>query len=244
LSAEASWRGVARPGPGELLVSEVFGPTLQGEGPSAGQAATFVRLGGCNLSCRWCDTGYTWDRDGYDLSSELTVRRTDDVVRDVLAVGPPLIVLTGGEPALQATEATRLAGRVTAAGGHVEIETNGTVPLGGLADAVRLVVASPKLLSAGMRREARLRWKVLHGIAQLPHAVFKFVVAGPAELAEVDAVAKRLSLPSKKVWVMPEATKRDELLQRMASLAGPVAERSWSLSGRLQILLWGNERGH
>jgi len=243
LSAEASWRGVARPGAGELLVSEVFGPTLQGEGPSAGQAAAFVRLGGCNLSCRWCDTAYTWDRNRYDLSRELTVMRTDEVVRNVLTIGPRLVVLTGGEPALQAAEATRLARAVKAAGGHVEVETSGTVPLGDLADAVGLVVASPKLSSAGMRPEARLRWHVLRGLAALPHAVFKFVVAGPVELAEADAVAKRLSLPPSKVWVMPEATERDALLQRMACLAGPVAERGWSLSGRLQVLLWGDERG-
>jgi 7-carboxy-7-deazaguanine synthase len=55
------WRSVTRPGAGELLVSEISGPTLQGEVPSAWQAAAFVRLGGCNLSCRWCDTAYTWD---------------------------------------------------------------------------------------------------------------------------------------------------------------------------------------
>ena len=148
-----------------------------------------------------------------------------------------------GEPALQAAEATRFARAVKAAGGHVEVETSGTVPLGDLADAIGLVVASPKLSSAGMRPEARLRWHVLRGLAALPHVVFKFVVAGPVELAEADAVVKRLSLPPSKVWVMPEATERDALLERMACLAGPVAERGWSLSGRLQVLLWGDERG-
>lgn len=243
LSAKPSWRGVPRPGAGELLVSEVFGPTLQGEGPSAGQAAVFVRLGGCNLRCRWCDTGYTWNHERYDLSAELTVRRTEDVAHDVLALGPRLVVLTGGEPALQAHEAARLARIVTAAGARMEIETNGTASLEGLESLVGLIVASPKLSSAGMRATARLRWPVLQRLAAIPHVVFKFVVAGPSELTEVDAVVDRLCLPASKVWIMPEAVEREALLGGMGLLAAPVAERGWSLSGRLQVLLWGDERG-
>ena len=45
LSAKALWRGAARPGPGQLLISEIFGPTLQGEGPSVGRSAVFVGRG-------------------------------------------------------------------------------------------------------------------------------------------------------------------------------------------------------
>jgi 7-carboxy-7-deazaguanine synthase len=244
LSAKASaWRGVARPGAGELLVSEIFGPTLQGEGPSAGQAAAFVRLGGCNLSCCWCDTAYTWDQARYHLADELSVRRTEDVAEEVLALGPRLVVLTGGEPALQAPEALRLTQLVQPAGCNVEIETSGTLPLGSLADTARLVVVSPKLSSAGMRPEARIRWHVLRGLSVLSNTVFKFVVADPAELDEVDVIVGRLTLPPPRVWVMPEATDLDTLLQRMACLAGPVAERGWSLSSRLQVLIWGNRRG-
>ena len=53
-----------------LPLSEVFGPTFQGEGPHAGRRCAFVRLGGCNLSCEWCDTPYTWDATRYDLALE------------------------------------------------------------------------------------------------------------------------------------------------------------------------------
>jgi len=44
-----------------LRVAELFGPTVQGEGPAAGERAAFVRLSGCPLACAWCDTPYTWD---------------------------------------------------------------------------------------------------------------------------------------------------------------------------------------
>jgi hypothetical protein len=74
--------------------------------------------------------------------------------------------------------------------------------------------------------------------------VFKFVVADPAELTEAEVIAQQLSLSSSRVWVMPEATEPESLLRRMACLADPVAERGWSLSSRLQVLLWHNERGH
>jgi len=244
LNADATWRGVARPREGELLVSEVFGPTLQGEGPNTGRAAAFIRLGGCNLSCRWCDTAFTWDQNRYDLAHELTVRRTEDVAGEAIALGPRLVILTGGEPGLQAGEAARLMRILKAAGCRVEVETSGTVPLGAMVDDAALLVISPKLSNAGVQSEARLRWKVLHDLATLPQTLFKFVVADADELTEVDAVAQRLSLQSSKIWIMPEATERDVLLQRMALLAGPVAERGWSLSNRLQVLLWSNERGH
>ena len=198
-----SWRGASRPGPRELLVSEIFGPTIQGEGPSAGRPAVFVRLGACNLTCSWCDTAYTWDSGRYDLALELTVRATDDVAREVLAKRPSLVVLTGGEPALQSREAARLARTASAAGAAVELETSGTVPLGELADTVRLVVVSPKLKSSAVLRQARLRWSVLSEIAALPHAVFKFVVQSPTDLYEVDKIVSRLNIQQGRIWLMP-----------------------------------------
>jgi 7-carboxy-7-deazaguanine synthase len=244
LNANAMWRGAARPATGQLLISEVFGPTLQGEGPSAGQPAVFVRLGACNLSCTWCDTAYTWDRDRYDLSHELVVRPTEDVAAEVLSLDPRLVVLTGGEPALQLAEAERLALMIAAVGVRIEVETNGTMPLGELASVAGLLVISPKLANAGHKASGRLRWDVLTVLSQLPNAVFKFVVTGEQDLLEVDAIASRLSLRPSRVWVMPEATEPMILLQKMADLANPLAKRGWSLSPRLQVLLWANERGH
>lgn len=243
MSGDAGWRGVPRPGLGELLVSEVFGPTPQGEGPSAGNAAAFVRLGGCGLQCAWCDSAHTWDAQRHDLAAELAVRRTEDIVREVLAVGAPMAVLTGGEPALQAREAAVLASALNAGGMAVELETSGTVPLAALASAARLVVVSPKLANSGMPEHARLRWPVLTAIAGLDHAVFKFVVTSPADLDEVAAVTGRLGLEPARVWVMPEATDAEVLTARLRGLAEPVANRGWSLSGRLHIMLWGNARG-
>ncbi|HHK7228110.1 TPA: hypothetical protein ACQXLV_002143, partial [Streptococcus pneumoniae] len=65
-----------------LPVSEVFGPTIQGEGPHAGRTCHFIRLGGCNLSCSWCDTPYSTGQHGIPLSTVPRVM-VDDVVAQI-----------------------------------------------------------------------------------------------------------------------------------------------------------------
>ncbi|MBV9484828.1 MAG: 7-carboxy-7-deazaguanine synthase QueE [Frankiaceae bacterium] len=243
-NADASlWRGVPRPLPGELLISEVFGPTLQGEGPSSGQPAAFVRLGMCNLACAWCDTAYTWDSTRFDLSHELRPRSTDDVANQVIAIGSRLVVVTGGEPALQSDGAASLAEVLRLAGRRIELETSGSVPLGALLTACDLIVVSPKLANGRMDRRARLRWDCLQQLAAEDHVVFKFVVQELAELAEVQEIVDHLAITPGRVWIMPEATSASGLLAAMQLLALPVVQRGWALSSRLQVLLWDGTRG-
>ena len=87
--------------PDDLVVSEVFGPTFQGEGPSTGHRAAFVRLGRCNLTCTWCDTPYTWDWERFDPSVELSRRTVAALLAEIEAMAPEIVVVTGGEPLLQ-----------------------------------------------------------------------------------------------------------------------------------------------
>src|ERR1700719_782206 len=86
-----------------LRVSEIF-VSFQGEGPSSGERAVFVRLAGCNLSCQWCDTPYTWDWSRYNRVLESHKVVADEVARHVVALAGEygkLLILTGGEPMLQ-----------------------------------------------------------------------------------------------------------------------------------------------
>lgn len=243
LASRPGWRGVPRPARDSLLVSEVFGPTIQGEGPSAGRAAAFVRLGMCNLKCTWCDSGYTWDSVRHDLSSELTLLQTAEVFELVVAMKPKLVVVTGGEPALQARELAVLTARLRSAGREVHLETNGTVELGPLADNLDFVVVSPKLSNSGQSEHQRLRKAVLAQMAKRDDVAFKFVVQEPRDLAEVEMIVAAVGIRSDQVWIMPEARTREKLVRGLSELAGPVAERGWALSGRMQTLLWGEVRG-
>lgn len=226
-----------------LLVSEVFGPTLQGEGPSAGRSAVFVRLGRCNLSCVWCDTAYSWDGARFDLTTELRRISVDGLVEDVLKRDAELVVITGGEPLLQARPLVALVEALRVAGRRVEFETAGTIPPKELAGLVDLFVVSPKLGNSALPANRRLRWAVLSAFAELPNAVFKFVLCSPAELAEVDEIVSKLSLQPARVWIMPEGVTGEAVSRGLRELAGGAASRGWSLTDRLHIQLWGDARG-
>jgi organic radical activating enzyme len=225
---------------GTLVVSEVFGPTLQGEGPSAGRRAGFVRLGRCSLDCSWCDTRYSWDWKRYDPAVELQELSTDAVAARVRAMDVPMLVVTGGEPLLQPRALVDLLDRLP--GLRVEIETNGIhAPEPALVARVDHFNVSPKLANSGIERARRYKPDVLRGFEATGKATFKFVACGPADLDEVAAVATECGLTD--VWVMPEGVDAATIVTRMHDLADAVVARGWHLSPRLHILLWGDERG-
>lgn len=227
-----------------LAVSEVFGPTLQGEGPSLGRRAAFVRVARCNLTCTWCDAAYTWDWRRHDPAEEVHRMPVAEVAEQVLTMDCPLVVLTGGEPLLQQRGLADLAARVRAAGCEVEVETNGTrMPDPRLSALVRYNV-SPKLANSGMPVAQRIKPDVLGALARQPGAVFKFVVANPAELAEVAGIVHDTEgLAPSQVWVMPEGVTAVAVLAGHEALADLVVARGWNMTTRLHVLAWGNERG-
>jgi 7-carboxy-7-deazaguanine synthase len=231
-----------RPRPPELVVSEVFGPTFQGEGPSSGRLAMFVRLGRCNLDCHYCDTPYTWDWERFDPAVELHRRSVADVLAELDRVAAPMLVITGGEPLLQQSSLVPLAEAARDRGWRIEVETNGTVaPLPRLCDLVDQWNVSPKLAGSGVPVERRWHPDTLRALAGTGRAIGKFVVSSTAELDEVAAVAAAGGLED--IWVMPEATDAATLARRLADLAPAVLARRWNLSSRLHIALWGDARG-
>jgi len=129
-------------------------------------------------------------------------------------------------------------------GKSVEIETNGTLALGHLADLCRLIVVSPKLENSGVPESDRIKSAVLEELASRDNVVFKFVVEDLADLDEVEVLAARLGIGPAATWIMPEGTQHSVVSQRMKVLAEAVAQRGWALSGRLQLLLWDGRRGH
>jgi 7-carboxy-7-deazaguanine synthase len=223
-----------------LVVSELFGPTLQGEGPSAGQRAGFVRLGRCSLNCSWCDTPYSWDWKRYDPAVELREIDVGEVAASIRAMDVPRVVVTGGEPLLQQRALVELLRLLP--GLAVEVETNGIhAPEPELVEHVERFNVSPKLANAGIERSRRYKPEVLRALQATGKAVFKFVACEPPDLDEIEAMVAECELTD--VWVMPEGTDAQTLVARAQRLADAVVARGWHLTPRLHILLWGDERG-
>lgn len=232
-----------------LVVSEVFGPTFQGEGPSTGQRVAFVRTGGCNLHCSWCDTPYTWDASRYDLRAELSRRDVHEVADEALACEPHRIVVSGGEPLMHQHQPgwVALLERFGAAGVPVEVETNGTlVPSGPSMELVSQFNVSPKLAHAGDPASRRLRiapLRVFSMLASRDAAALKIVVQRPHHVAVARRLADVLGWPLSRVWVMPEGITAEALLARHAEVADAALAHGLNFTTRLHVLTWGEERG-
>ncbi|MFC6087710.1 7-carboxy-7-deazaguanine synthase QueE [Saccharothrix lopnurensis] len=221
---------------------------MQGEGPSLGRRCAFVRLGGCNLSCRWCDTPYTWDWRGvgdtgvaYDPKVELHAMPWRDVLHRLVAYRVGLVVISGGEPLTQQDRLVPLVRALVDSGHGVEFETNGTVaPIPELTGLARFTV-SPKLAHSGDRRSRRLVPAALAAFAAVPGTAFKFVCRTPADLDEVAAVVDGYG--TEPVWIMPEGRTGDEVHRTLGELGDAVIARGWNLTTRLHVSVWGDRRG-
>lgn len=148
----------------QLDVVSIF-PTLQGEGPNAGMPAIFIRLGGCNLACDFCDTEF----------ENFSPMPVDTIVSHAQTLAKPnhvsLCVITGGEPLRQPVES--LCESLLAAGFRVQIETNGTV-FRPLPDAVE-IVCSPKNTGQGyfpVREDLLKRANALKFVVSAAHPLY------------------------------------------------------------------------
>ena len=119
-----------------LPVMEQF-YTLQGEGYYQGQAAYFVRLGGCDVGCVWCDVKESWEEEKHPL------QKVQDLVSNIKRTNAKIVVVTGGEPLLH--DLNELTGQLKKEGFRTHLETSGSSPLTGRWDWITL---SPKKFKA------------------------------------------------------------------------------------------------
>ena len=229
---------------------EIFA-SVQGEGPSMGMPVAFMRLSRCNLACVWCDTAYTWHFQGderphrggveYDRKANQLSLPEDEVAARIMALGQSRLVITGGEPLLQAPALARLLELLPDV--SVEIETNGTTraptPLDIRIDQFNV---SPKLAHSGNPAELALLPERLDAYATDPRAWFKFVIAEPADVDEVLALRDRYRFRPGHVFLMAEGTNSETLREREKWLAPLCVRHGFRLSDRLHIHLFGDTR--
>jgi organic radical activating enzyme len=106
----------------ELPIMEQF-YTIQGEGAHQGRAAYFIRVGGCDVGCVWCDVKESWDASLHPLL------RVDDIVAEAEKHPGRLAVITGGEPLMY--DLTYLTAKLHGAGFQIHVETSGAYALSG-----------------------------------------------------------------------------------------------------------------
>jgi len=111
--------------------------TIQGEGYHSGKAAYFIRLGGCDVGCVWCDVKDSWDAVRFPKVS------SEDLLKKVQDSGADRVVITGGEPLMY--DLTELTAKLRKAGKKVHLETSGAYPLTGTWD---WICVSPKKFKA------------------------------------------------------------------------------------------------
>ncbi len=229
-----------------MLISEIF-HSIQGEGELAGVPSVFVRTSGCNLRCAWCDTPYaSWRPEG-------TARTVDEIVAEVVRYPARHVVLTGGEP-MVAPGIGELAGALQALGRHVTVETAATVAPGGI--ACDLASLSPKLLNsapdaqqhaAWRRKHEALRWRpeVVRAWLDAYPCQLKFVVARPDDVDEIKGMLAQLQreIPRHRVLLMPEGTTAAALRERAPWVSERCKQEGFRFAPRLQIELYGNQRG-
>ena len=161
--------------------------TLQGEGKFQGKAAYFIRLGGCDVGCVWCDVKDSWDAGKHPLY------RIDDLITEVKKNPGSIVVITGGEPLMH--DLTELTSALHRNGLRAHMETSGSSPLSGDWDWITL---SPKKFKDPLP-------EILPLASEL-----KIVVFNKSDFAWAEKWAA-LVAPECKLYLQPEWSKASEI---------------------------------
>lgn len=210
-----------------------------------GTPSVFVRTGGCNLRCTWCDTPYTsWEPEDERVEVDAILKRVADYPSRH-------VVVTGGEPMIQ-PEITELTQRLREAGLHITLETAATVDREVACDLASL---SPKLANSTPRQREGGRFADAHERLRLNIPVIqrfmdafehqlKFVVDRASDLEEIDRLLDRLrGVQPANVLLMPEGTDAAALDEKSGWVAEICQARGFRFCPRLHIMLYGNVRG-
>lgn len=165
--------------------------TLQGEGFHQGRAAYFIRLGGCDVGCVWCDVKESWDAAAHPQWS------VNDIVKEAAKHPARLAVITGGEPLMY--DLQELTSRLHAEGFETNIETSGAHPLSGQWEWICL---SPKKFKAA-KPEIYARAHEL-----------KVIIYNKSDFAWAEEHAAKV-LPSCKLYLQPEWSRMEQMMPQI-----------------------------
>ncbi|PZX42009.1 7-carboxy-7-deazaguanine synthase [Roseinatronobacter thiooxidans] len=232
-----------------LRISEIFGPTIQGEGVLIGAPTVFVRAGGCDYRCVWCDSMHAVDTAYRHQWQKMSAQAVWDEVR-ALSGGQPLTVsLSGGNPAIQDFGPLIALGKSD--GYRFACETQGSVARQWFAELDTLVL-SPKPPSSGEVVDWAAFESCLTMAQARPETVLKIVIFDETDYAWAREAAGRY--PDLPLYLQPGNPDLDPqqsvdlaaCTDRLLWLVEKVTADRWFAARvlpQLHVLLWGNKRG-
>ncbi len=229
-----------------IYISEIFGPTIQGEGQLIGKPTVFVRVGGCDYRCTWCDSKYAVKPQYRSTWDKMTTVEIFSAIKKLTDGQPILVTLSGGNPAMY--DFSELIALGHAEGFTFAMETQGSVTKPYFADLDYLTV-SPKPPSSRTTYDPA---KLAECLSTHPNPTLKIVVADEKDYRFARRLHKKY--PDIAMTLQPCNLQADE--DNIADLDTLKSQLEWliertqadgfyqvTLLPQLHVLLWNNARG-
>ncbi len=238
---------------GDVLISEIFGPTIQGEGALIGQPSIFVRTGGCDYRCSWCDSLHAVESAYRSDWRSMSTQKIWQKIYELSGGVPLMVSLSGGNPAIQPFGELIDLGHQQ--GYRFALETQGSVAKHWFCE-LDVLVLSPKPPSSNMETHWNSFNACLEAAGGKPQSLLKIVVFDELDYAYARDTASRY--PQLPVYLQPgnhtpppgdsdqAAIDLAGLNERFDWLVAKVTADQWfeaRVLPQLHVLLWGNKRG-
>lgn len=232
-----------------IRISEIFGPTIQGEGALIGQPTIFVRTGGCDYRCSWCDTLHAVDSAYRDTWTPMSANDIFEKVQHLSGNKPLMISLSGGNPAIQPLGA--LIKRGHEHGYTFALETQGSIAQNWFGD-LDVLTLSPKPPSSNMQTDWNKLAECVNAAGAQTKTNLKIVIFDETDYTYAQNAAQKF--PELPIYLQPGNPVSDEdkepeldtLNRRLEWLADKVTRDGWYAAHvlpQLHVMIWGNKRG-
>ena len=230
-----------------IRISEIFGPTIQGEGALIGQPTVFVRTGGCDYRCTWCDTLYAVESKYRHNWKPMSAEEIFAKIQTLSNNTPLTVSLSGGNPATQ-----NLGPLITLGHEHgyrFALETQGSIAQDWFAD-LDVLTLSPKPPSSEMKTDWDIFDQCVNAAGEQTEIALKIVIFDDNDYAYAQSAAKRY--PDLPLYLQPGnhqvtgKAETDKLNERLEWLADKVTNDNWfdaRVLPQLHVMIWGNSRG-
>lgn len=239
----------------KVPVIEIFGPTIQGEGMVVGQKTMFVRTAGCDYSCSWCDSSFTWDGSGKQLIVQMTAEEIWSELKRLGGNGFSFVTISGGNPALL-RNLDMLIAILKDNNIKIGVETQGSKWQDWLYDIDELTI-SPKPPSSGMTTDFSMLSDILGKLRNRnsnQHISLKIVIFNEEDYAYAKQVHTRypnipfyLQVGNDDITSMDNVRLISHLLKKYQALIDRVMIdeelKDVKVLPQLHALVWGNKRG-